>query len=153
MVHESGPWRTQDYEKLSWHDCHVHGWKFGGFNDAEGAADLVLDIDYIMKWERDGDAFQFTVCRAELTFHDAFRLNFSLDYVTPTAGMSPFTIREIERQPLEAPNGYKSFRWNIEISWPKGFLTFEAPGFTQRLVGKPYVQPNQALSSDQRRSS
>src|SRR5262245_51254708 len=121
----TGPWHTEDYEKLSWHDCHVHGWRFDSFNEAEGAADLVLDIDYIMKWERTGDGFTFTVCKAELIFRDVFALNFSLDYVTPTAATSPFMIREIERQPTQAPNGHKSFRWQIEINWPKGFMTFE----------------------------
>ena len=147
---DAGPWHTEDYEKLSWHDCHVHGWRFDKFNDAEGAADLVLDIDYIMKWERDGDRFKFTVCKAELTFHDVFALNFALDYATPTAAVSPFTIRNIERQPTQAPNAHKSFRWHIHINWPEGFMTFESPGFTQRLVGTPRVQSQQSLSPAQR---
>jgi len=152
-MNDAGPWHTEDYEKISWHDCHVHGWRFDSFNDREGAAELVLDIDYIMKWERAGDGFQFTVCRAELMFHDAFRLKFSLDYATPTAGMTPFMIRDITREQIQAPNGHQSFRWHVHINWPEGFMEFEAPGFTQRLVGTPHVQPNQALSPEQRRGA
>jgi hypothetical protein len=81
-------WHTEDFESLSWHDVHVHGMRFASFNESEGAADLVLDVDYILKWDREGDAFVFTVCPAELTFHNVFRLKLELDYKTPTAGKS-----------------------------------------------------------------
>lgn len=84
-----GPWTTEDFGALSWHDVHVHGFRFASFNDEEGAADLVLDIDYILEWRKDGDHFSFLICPAALTLKDVFSLEFSLDYAARSAGMCP----------------------------------------------------------------
>lgn len=133
---------------------HVHGLRFASFDEDEGTTDLVLDIDYILKWEKSADQFLFTICRAELVFHSAFRLKMELDYLTPTAGMCPFAIDGIHREPLEASTGFKSFRWHIAINWPRGSLEFEAPAFTQTLLGKPVVKAGaQSLSSGERTSA
>jgi len=146
-----GPWRTEDFESMSWHDVHVHGFRFATFDEEEGTADLVLDIDYILKWENSGGGFfSFTVCQAELRFYDTFRLKLELDYSTPTAGMCPFSINGIHREPLEFATGFRSFRWRIPINWPRGLLEFEAPAFTQTLMGKPVVQSGQSLSPNDR---
>lgn len=149
-----GPWHTEDFDVMSWHDVHVHGIRFASFNETEGAAELVLDIDYILKWEKSADQFLFTICRAELTFHDAFNLKLELDYATPTAGMCPFAIDGIHREPLVLPTGYKSYRWRVDINWPRGWLEFEAPSFTQTLLGNPVVKVGaQSLSSEERASA
>jgi|SRR5215469_446823 len=145
-----GPWSTDDFESLSWHDVHVHGIRLGVANPDEGAADLILDIDYILKWDKADNGFLFTVCMAELVFHEAFSLKLNLDYATPSAGMSPFSIDGIKREPLKYSSGFSSFRWRIPINWPQGSIEFEAPRFTQTLVGKPVVQPEQFLLSEQR---
>jgi hypothetical protein len=105
-----GPWTTEDFDSLAWHDVHVHGLRLTSFNESHGSADLVLDIDYIMKWESSGNGFQFTLCPAELVFHGVFGLKVELDYATPTAGMCPFSIHAIEREPLAFP------RWQQVIS-------------------------------------
>ena len=153
MTHP-GPWHTEDFDSLSWHDVHVHGIRFASFNEDEGATDLVLDIDYILKWEKSADQLLFTICRAELTFHDAFRLKLELDYLTPTAGMCPFAIDGIHREPLAFSTGFRSFRWRIPFNWPRGSLEFEAPAFTQALVGAPVVKAGaQSLSSQERASA
>ena len=145
-----GPWSSADYENLSWHDVHVHGFRFDNFNPDNGSSDLVLDIDYILKWDKQGQDYIFTVCRAELRFHDAFGLKMNIDYLTPTAGMSPFSIDGIERELIELPTGSTSYRWRIPINWPSGQLEFEASRFTQSLVGKPHVQSRQMLSVEKR---
>lgn len=147
---DRGLWRTEDFESLSWHDVHVHGIRFAAFSEDEGAADLVLDIDYILKWETEGDAFVFTVCPAELTFNNAFGLKLELDYKSPTAAMCPFSIQGIQREQLEFATGYKSFRWTIPINWPRGSLEFEASAFTLQLVDTPVVRTGQYLSPKQR---
>jgi len=146
----TGPWHTEDFESLTWHDAHVHGFRLDSFNDEEGSAHLVLDIDYILKWEPSGNGFRFTVSSAELRFHDVFGLKFSLDYATPTAGMCPFVIQDIEREPLQFSTGYKSYRWRVIINWPHGFLEFQAPKFTQTLTGVPHIQSHQALAPEHR---
>ena len=148
-----GPWKTEDFDSLSWHDVNVHGYRLGVAHPGEGTADVIFDIDYILKWEEAENGFTFTVCRAELIFHNVFGLKLTLDYATPTAGMSAFCIHTIEREPLEFATGFKSFRWKILINWPHGFIEFDAPRFTQTLIGKPIVQSGQGLSFEQREST
>lgn len=145
-----GPWHTDDFDALSWHDVHVHGLRFVSFDDDFGTADLALDIDYIVKWEDCGDRLVFTICRAELIFHGVFGLKLQLDYATPTAGMCPFSIDRIHREPIEFGTGAKSFRWRIAVNWPHGSIEFEAPAFTQTLVGQPVVKAGiQSLSPEE----
>ena len=147
----TGPWTTDDFESMSWHDVHVHGLRLDGYKETHGSADLVLDIDYILKWDGAGDSVRFTVCRADLRFHDVFGLKLSLDYATPTAGMCPFSINGIERELVGSSTGYQSFKWRLPINWPKGSLEFQAPGFTQVLTGTPQVQSGrQSLTPEER---
>ena len=146
----AGPWTADDFDEMSWHDVHVHGFRFDTFKDDNGSADLVLDIDYILKWEKSGNGFLFTVCRADLRFHEVFGLKLELDYATPTAGMCPFSLAGLEREIVKFPTGYQSYKWRLPINWPKGSLEFQAPGFTQVLTGTPHVQPNQARMDEKR---
>lgn len=145
-----GPWGIDDFDSLPWHDVHVHGMRFAAFSDAYGSAELVLDVDYILKWEQSGNGFLFTVCPAELVFHGAFGLKLELDYATPSAGMCPFSIDGIERTPMDLPSGARTYRWHIPINWPSGSLKFDALTFTLTLVGAPTVQSSQFLPSEKR---
>jgi hypothetical protein len=150
-MNSAGPWTTVDFDAMSWHDVHVHGFRFDKFKEDNGSADLVLDIDYILKWDKSGDTFLFTVCRADLRFHDVFGLKLTLDYATPTAGMCPFSVGGIEREVVNSPTGYHSYKWRLPINWPKGSLEFQAPGFTQVLTGTPHVQSGrQSLTPEKR---
>src|SRR5262247_3896485 len=119
-MNSTGPGQTEDFDEMSWHDVHVHGFRFDRFNEAEGAADLVLDIDFILKWEKSDAGVLFTVCQADLRFHDVFGLTLQLDYASPTAGMCPFSIAGVEREVLKLANGFHSYRWRLPINWPKG---------------------------------
>jgi hypothetical protein len=150
---DRGPWGTADFEALSWHDVHVHGFRLEGFNAEEGSAELVLDIDYILRWQESGEGFLFTVCQAVLRFHSVFGLKLELNYAAPSAGMCPFSVAGVERELLVAPNGHKSYRWRIPINWPQGSLEFEAPGFTQTLIGEPHFQSQQFLPPEKRNGS
>jgi len=146
-----GPWGIDDFDSLLWHDVHVHGMRFAAFSEVHGSAELVLDVDYILKWEQAGNGFQFTVCPAELVFHGAFGLKFELDYATPSAGMCPFSIDGIERTPFKLPSGASTYRWRIPINWPSGSLEFDAETFTLTLVGTPTVQSAQSLPPEKRK--
>jgi hypothetical protein len=148
-----GPWSNDDFEHLSWHDVHVHGFKFEQYDPDNGSADLLLDIDYILKWEQSSTGYAFTVCQAILRFQQVFGFRFTLDYKTPTAGICPFSINGIERESTESANGYKSYRWRLPISWPAGLIEFEAPSFAQTLVGAPHVQSEQSLAPSKRRNA
>jgi len=127
-------WTEADFESLSWHDDHVHAIGMANFNEDEGTCDLVMAIDHIL------DA-SFPVAPAKLTFHGVFGLRMELDYARVTAGMTPFSIGSIERE----PTAYQSFRWKIQINWPAGEITFEAPRFTMELADDGAISRDQKL--------
>ena len=150
-MNSAGPWTSDDFEAMSWHDVHIHGFRFDSYKEANGSADLVLDLDYILKWEKSGNTFLFTICRADLRFHAVFGLKFSLDYATVTAGMCPFSVGGIEREIVKSSTGHQSYKWRLPINCPKGLLEFEAPGFTQVLTGAPRVKSDrQSLTPEER---
>jgi hypothetical protein len=147
----SQKWTTADFDDLSWHDCHIHGFRLGEINGERGTAELEFDIDFIVEWLAQGDsAFRFRIAPATLTFNDVFGLRVELDYAAPGAGMTPFSIDGIRREPLSYPTGYTSFRWRLPVSWPTGEITFDSPGFTQVLRREPIVHENQCLTAIQR---
>jgi hypothetical protein len=146
-----GPWNSDDFETMSWHDVHVHGLRFTSFIEELGTADIALDLDYILEWDGSGDQMLFTICRAELVFHDIFGLKLELNYATPTSGMCPFAIDTIKRELVSYPTGSKTFRWRIDVNWPQGSIEFDATSFTQRLTGRPIVKAGiQSLSPAER---
>lgn len=144
-------WTTADYEDLCWHDCHVHGFHLGEIHDEWGTAELVLDIDFIVEWltEKSG-TFTFRIAPATLTFHDVSGLRIELDYATPTAGMTPFSIDGIIREPRHNPTIELPSRWRIPINWPSGEITFISPGFTQVLRREPIETERQNLTARER---
>jgi hypothetical protein len=145
-----GPWGTNDFESLGWHDVHAYGFKLVAFSEIDGSADLVLDIDYILKWDCTSDGYRFTLCPADLTFHRVFGLKIELDYAAPGAGMCPFSISDIEREGVGFGAGARAFRWHIPINWPAGSLRFDSPEFTLALAGQPVVHSQQSIPPELR---
>ena len=149
-------WYTADFDRMSWHDVHVHGFRI--VEGAHGTAELQLDLDFLLESpaEETGD---FHVAQAMLQFHEVFGLRFALDYVACSAGMTPFAIDRIVREPLRGhaddpvaidADAHGPWRWRIELAWPEGGLDFEASGFSQWLVGDVVAQSVPALSPAQR---
>lgn len=145
-------WDTEDFDQMSWHDVHVHGFRFSNRNEKEGAVDLILDIDYILEWFCEDGRYHFAVAQAELTFHGVFGLKFSLDYATPTAGMCAFSIGQIRRERVDYPTGYSSYDWKIDINWPSGLIAFQSPGFSQARIGEAVLQAGQWLDESARKT-
>jgi hypothetical protein len=141
-------WYTADFDALSWHDVRVHGFRI--VEGAQGTAELVLDIDFILEWLPEDDGYRFRVAQAILQFHEVFGLRFMLDYVACSAGMTAFSIESIEREVIGDDERAQSYRWRIDVNWPEGFLEFEAPGFSQWLVGEIVEQDEQTLDPRQR---
>lgn len=137
-------WTTADFDAMSWHDVHIRGWRLDGADEATGCADIVLDIDYLLEWHPAcGDAFEFTVCPAELRFHEAFGLKLALDY--GNAALGPFVIEAIAREAFAYPTCVESFHWRLHVVAPRGELAFDAPRFTQVQTGAARRQRGQAI--------
>jgi len=141
-------WTHLDFERMSWHDNHVHG--FSLTQGEYGAGTFVLDLDYILEWIKlaSGDV-GFRIAPATLTFHDVTNLIVHLDYATPTAALEPFSLDSIERIEEERAR-YTAVIWRLKVNWPDGYISFEASGFEQRLKGGPVVSQKQSLTLDER---
>jgi hypothetical protein len=85
-----GEWKTQDFDDISWHDVHVHGFRIVENDGNDGSAELFLDIDYIIEWLKGEEHLNFVVAQATLQFHSVFGLKFSLDYVEPCRNVRLF---------------------------------------------------------------
>lgn len=137
-------WSEADYDSISWHDDHVYGLEV--HEGEHGAGRLILHLDHILEWLPPIDgAYSFRIAPALLSFNQVSGLRLEIDYLSVSAGMTPFSIGQISREAITYPTGYNSWRWNISINWPEGFITFEAPGFTQRLLAAPVVSSDQIL--------
>lgn len=61
-----------------------------------------------------------------------------------------FSIRSIEREAISDDDDPASYHWRIAIAWLEGSLEFEAPGFSQWLVGDLFEQESPSLAPAQR---
>ena len=140
-------WSQEDFEAMSWHDCHVHSLRVA--EGTHGSGVLELDIDYILEWRQDKEKYIFLVVPAKLSFHEVTDLHMSIDWKTPSAAMGPFSIAGVERT-FEARANYKANVWRLPVNWPSGLLAFEASGFTQESWGREVISPTQILQPPER---
>lgn len=145
-------WSDADYDLLSWHDNHVHGVEL--HEGEHGTGTLILHLDYILEWLPPiNGGYSFRIAPAILSFHEVSGLKFELDYLSVSAGMTPFSIGHIAREAVMSATGNTSYRWSISINWPEGFITFHAPAFTQRLLALPVVSSAQVLTVSARNAA
>lgn len=140
-------WTDQNFEKMSWHDNHVHALRI--IEGAHGLGELDLDLDYILEWIRNAEGYKFRIIPVSLRFLEVTNLRVSLDYATPTAALGPFSIHAIERR-SEARERYVAQVWKILINWPHGEIVFEAKGFEQRACGAAVLSESQCLRPEKR---
>lgn len=140
-------WSEEDFNTMSWHDCHVHALRIK--EGEHGTGELELDLDYILEWQPNKEKFSFLVVPATLRFHEVFGLRITLDWATPTAGFGPFSLSGIERG-TEDRERYKATLWRLPVNWPAGAIEFEAAGFTQEAWGREVASSNQVLCKGER---
>jgi hypothetical protein len=144
-------WTESDYEELSWHDCHTHG--FTIVEREYGCGDLVLDIDFITEWKVEDDrSLSFLVAPATLTFHDIWDLVIELDYKSAQSGMMPFSIDGLAREPLELEHdaSQTKFCYQMDVNWPYGSISFKGHRFKQTLRAEPIETSSQSLEPSER---
>jgi len=130
-------WTHEHFDTLSWHDNAVHALRV--VEGEYGAGLLIVDIDYILEWRPDeSGGFSFLVAPPTRTFHSVSDLKVRLDYATPTAALTPFTIDRIDRR-IEKRQHYDAVLWTLPVNWPDGEIAFEATGFVQELRAAPIV--------------
>jgi hypothetical protein len=113
-----------DFDRLSWHDCHI--WRVelcaGDPEEGDWTSDLVLDVDYIVEWLcRVGGVGQFRVAPATLAFHGVTDLRINIDW-----GRSGFqcSLHDSRRYRTRADSEPESvpdrpyYRWIIRLNGP-----------------------------------
>lgn len=152
-------WTDADFERLSWHDCHV--WRFaihGGDPDRnDWTSDLVLDLDFIVEWLCDtAGAATFRVAPARLTFHGVTDLDLAVSWGDSNhrKSLHEMSIDRIERAQVADQQVFLDrpyYRYIVHTSWPAGGrLSFGAAGFTQHLLSAPVLKQEQRLTRAER---
>jgi hypothetical protein len=137
-------WTDVDFERMSWHDNHVHALRI--VEGECGAGELILDLDYILEWVCDNAQCQFRILPAELRFREVKALSISIEYAKLNAVLGPFSISEIKKCSAVRER-YVAQLWSIELNSPEGMITFEAVGYEQtgtspsRLSDTQYLAP------------
>ena len=139
-----------DFERLSWHDCHIWGIEFRAGEPELGdwTSDLALDLDFIADWICEpGGGARFMVAPATLVFHEVTNIAIEIRWSAPggVVAVHPASMEVIERESIPGPGG--SYAWTIRLNWPAdGKISFGATGFTQTLRAEPVVCDEQRLS-------
>jgi hypothetical protein len=148
-----------DFDRLSWHDCHVWGIEFraGDPDDGDYTSELALDLDFIVEWICGvGGGAQFRVAPATLVFHGVTDPKIDIDWGHSAfqAALHPASIASVERELIRDQKVYLDrpyFRWRIRLNWPQSSeIAVGAVGFTQTLRAEPVLTETQFLSLRQR---
>ena len=140
-------WSTTDFEQMSWHDCHVHGFRVT--EGEHGAGEIEFDLDYILEWRCKGEGYSFLVAPATLRFHQVTDLRIAIDWSAPIAALGPFSLAGIERRSEPRPL-HTAAVWVLQINWPEGNIQFESTGFTQCTWGREVLSMQQGLAPSER---
>jgi len=150
-----------DFERLSWHDCHIWAIEFGVGDPDRGdwTSDLIFDIDFIAEWLCGvGGGAQFRVAPATLVFHGVTDPRISIDWGSSgfQTALHGVSIDRIERDRVRDQKVYLDrpyYSWRIRLNWPKdGAMTFGAVGFTQTQLAEPLLIDRQHLTLRERRA-
>lgn len=123
-------WTDSDFEKMGWHDCRIYRISLSD--------NLVLDIDYILQWNKpdiEGLPFTFWVAPATLVFENISKIQFEIDTAFDEA---------VEIEDIELNKSGNKLEWTIITQ--QGNIEFEACGFTQYIRQEPFFQFGQTIS-------
>lgn len=142
---EKWVWATNDFEKMGWHDCKIHGIAFDEFNFK-----ILFDIDYIFKWvvPAEDKCYHFWVSPATLIFENVHDLNIDLSYDMSTV------IESLDRgkpnKPLNSDFIKKEIEWEWLIETTNGQISFKSIGYVQHIRKVPVYQASQEIGFEER---
>ena len=149
-----------DFDRLSWHDCHIWGLdlRAGDAEEQDWTSDLAFDIDYIVEWIcGSGPGGQFRVAPATLVFHGVTEPKIAIDWGRAgfQTSLYPLSIGSIDCERIRDQKVYLDrpyFDWRIRLNSPEGGeIGFGAVGFTQTLRAEPILTVDrQCLTRKQR---
>jgi hypothetical protein len=154
-------WTGADFDRLSWHDCHIWGIDLrpGDPDAGDWTSDLVLDIDFIVDWVCGAapDApMQFRVAPATLVFHGVTDPRIAIDWGRSghQIALHAASIDGIDRERVAEQKVYLDrpyYSWTVRLNWPSGGeIAFGAVDFTQTLLAEPVLKDQQCLTRAER---
>jgi hypothetical protein len=128
----------EDFPAMGWHDNPIHAIAF-----ASDSRELLLDIDYILKWEqpRAGKKhFRFWIGPATLVFENVAELSLSHEYY---GGVTILSIEREEYQKEKWPASKRLWKWNFDCV--EGSWMIAASGYRQFIRRQPVLLDTQVL--------
>src|SRR6266566_3790036 len=142
-------WTDADFEKMGWHDAQLHGiarYEKVERDEEEGSeghysgVELLLDIDYILKWVTSDPKWKWWVAPSTLVFENAY------DFQMRNGSSLQWEISEIVREPAKYPYGVDCWKWEI---YGTG-MVFLAKGYKQYIRQKPILKNFQSFTFEER---
>jgi hypothetical protein len=131
---EKNIWTETDFEHMGWHDATVY--KIALNND------LLLDIDYIFKWNKpeiEGLNITFWIAPATLCFPNVKGLRFDIDFLFDIT----LEIDDIKKSTID-----EGSLWTIITR--QGEIEFISEGYTQTIRQHPSFQYRQFIGFQER---
>lgn len=139
-------WNESDFEKMGWHDCKIYAL---AFKDED--FELMLDIDYILKWvnpEGSKTHFKFWVAPATLVFRNVWDLKIDLE------SSLNLEIQDLHRENPRSPKNVNHVEESTEYDWKiethNGEITFKSVGFKLYLRNDPVLLDTQKIEQKER---
>jgi len=139
-------WSEKDFEKMGWHDCHIHSLAF-----YPEKFELALDLDYIFKWvePKKGEThYKFWVAPVTMVFENVYDISINIE---TSLGIE---IASISRSNQSAPrnvefiNKVEQWDWNIDCQ--EGTIFFKSVGYTMYVKSEPIFLSNQVIDINDR---
>jgi hypothetical protein len=134
-------WDENDFEQMGWHDSKIYAIAF-----KDESFELLLDIDYIVKWVAPNEKesyFKFWVAPATIVFRNVWDLNIGLEYDLN------LEIQDLQRGDVKKPqntnvtSGSLEYDWKIEVN--NGEITFKSIGYKQYFRKDPILLNTQKI--------
>ena len=148
---EKSVWDEKDFEKMEWHDTHIHGISFGTEWE-DGTADLLLDINYIFQWVKPippDRGYSFWIAPCTLVFENAYNLKVEIDDKVGYA-FGPFEIDDLMMvgKNKTRTEGILDYEWDIKLQ--TGTIKLKSYGFKQFVRRQPVYFRSRYLKLEER---
>jgi hypothetical protein len=143
---EKWVWTEEDFKNMGWHDCRIYAIAFDEENNR-----LLLDIDYILKWETSPESkyFKFWIAPATIVFENVHSLQLDVECLSMKLEIEGLK-REEPRKPFNFEYIKKDTEWKWTLDTHQGELNFWAVGYKQYIRRQPALLSSQYIGLGQR---
>ena len=133
-------WSDSDFADMGWDQSRLYSIAIPDENFK-----LVLDIDYIFKWQREGSSYSgFWVSPCNLIFHNVSGFKSEIDYKDNNL----LFVSEIRRSNERLTPNKMFTAWDYEIECDNGSISFSATGFEQTVRKQPVLSETLDLNKN-----